>query len=82
MTKGKNPKRYDLSTAFMQSLVDQDSERTVKILTHSTDSDLRGLIRSQMAVAQMLLTFAVKRGMDISDEAAIVVELPGGEEGH
>lgn len=77
MRKKKRDKKSDLSTEFMQSLVDQDSEHTTTMLQNCTDTELRGLIKSVMAVAQMLLGYAVKqRGLDVSNETQIVVELP------
>lgn len=82
MRQKKRDKKSDISTEFLQSLVDQDSAYTSQMLQQTTDKELRGLIKSMMAVAQMLLGYAVKmRGLDISEEAQIVVEIPGnGEE--
>ncbi len=77
MKKKRYDKKSDLSTEFLQSLVDQDSQHTVSILQGTTDPELRALVVSMSAVLSMLLTYAVKRGIDISKEAAIVIEIPG-----
>jgi hypothetical protein len=79
--KRKPSKKADLSTEFMQAMMDQDAKHTVSILENCTDTELRALIKTFMAVATMLLGYAVRRGLDISKEAQIVIELPtSGEE--
>lgn len=81
MRKRKPSKKADLSTEFMQAMMDQDAKHTVSILENCTDTELRALIKTFMAVATMLLGYAVRRGLDISKEAQIVIELPtSGEE--
>lgn len=76
----KRDKQSDLSTEFMQSLVDQNSAHTVEILTNCPDAELKKLVKSIMSVGQMLLLYAAKRGIDISEEATIVIELPDQKE--
>jgi len=78
--KKRYDKRSDLSTEFLQSIVNQDTQHTVEILRGCTDPELKGLIVSMNSLMTMLLTYAVKRGIDISKEAAIVIELPADAE--
>jgi len=76
----KQRKQSDLSTELYQSLVDQDVQHTVSIIQGCTDENLRKLIVTTMAVSSMLIQYAMKRGLDISKEAAIVIELPDDSE--
>lgn len=76
MSKKKPSKQSDLSTEFFQSLVDQDTDNTVEIIQGCTEEQLRALIVTTMAVSSMLIQYAMKRGIDISKEASIVIELP------
>lgn len=78
--KKKQRKQSDLSTELYQSLVDQDVQHTVSIIQGCTDENLRKLIVTTMAVSSMLIQYAMKRGLDISKEAAIVIEIPGDSE--
>jgi len=79
--KRKVSKKSDLSTEFMQAMMDQDAKHSVSILENCTDTELRALIKTFMAVATMLLGYAVKRGLDVSEEAHLVIEIPSsGEE--
>jgi len=77
----RKAKKSDLSIEFMQAMINQDAPHTIQILQGCTDTELRKLIKSFMAVATMLLGYAVKRGLDVSKEAQIVIEIPNsGEE--